>query len=255
MAKQLAVVPDLEAELETLFGLPPADFTGARNDLAKRLKQAGQRAAAATVQQLRKPTVAVWAVNQLARRHAKDVDAFLTAAEQLRAAQEEALGGGDSAKLRSATSAERQALRTLTQRASDVLAGEGHSPTPAVLDRVASMLRAAAVDPQGRDLLAAGRLSEELASAGFGAFEGMKIPARSTRARAAKPKAKRQDPAAERRRQERLRKLRERSKKLAAAAAEAEREAERVRRNAERARAAADRAGAELEAAEQDKPD
>jgi hypothetical protein len=256
MAKQLAVVPDLEAELDKLFGLPPAEFTSARNDLARRLKEAAQRAAAATVQQLRKPTVAVWTVNQLARRHAKEIEDFLAAAEGLRSAQEEALGGGDTAKLRSATSAERQALRALTQWANKVLEAGGHAPTPAVLDRVASTLRAAAVDPRGRELLAAGRLTEELESTGFGAFEGMQVPAQRRR-REQKPK--RPDAAGERRRKERLRKLRERSKKLTADAAEAEREAERAeaeagraRGKAERASAAAARAEAELEAAEQE---
>jgi hypothetical protein len=256
---QLAVVPELEEELDRLFALPPAEFTAARNDLARRLKQASQKAISARVQELRKPTVPVWTVNQLARRHPKDVEALLEAVEQLRLAQEKALKGSDAEELRSATSAERDALRRLTQQANEFLAAEGHKPTAAVVERIASMLRAAALDPDGRELLATGRLTEELEATGFGAFAGMKIPAGPPRKRQPAPKRK-QDAAgaaAERRRDERLRKLRDRARKLATEAADARREADRAetaadraRRKAERAGAAAEEAQAALEAAE-----
>src|SRR6266508_4779168 len=105
MAKPLAVVPDVESELDELYGLPPSEFIPARNDLARRLKQAGQSAISARVKELRKPTIPIWAVNQLARRQPKDVEALLEAGERLRTAQEQALGGEPQA-LRSATSAE-----------------------------------------------------------------------------------------------------------------------------------------------------
>ena len=258
MPKPLAVVPDLEDELDRLFGLPPGEFVAARNDLAHRMKQAGQNAIAARVRELKKPTVAVWTVNQLARGHPKDVEALLAAAERLRTAQEEAIGGGDTAALRAATTAERGAVRMLTQKASDILAAEGHPPTPAVLDRVASTLRAAAVNADAREQLAAGRLSEELESTGFGALEGMRVPTRP----APREAKKRTGAAAERRRTERLRKLSERARKLAGDAEEAEREADRAeaaaasaRRKADRARAAAERARTEVEAAEPEAAD
>src|SRR5207244_12207521 len=47
-------------------------------------------------------------------------------------------------------------------------------------------LRSAALDPRGRELLAAGMVTEELESTGFDAFEGMRIPAR----RASRPRPK-----------------------------------------------------------------
>lgn len=259
MPKPLAVVPDVESELDELYGLPPTEFTRARNDLARRLKQAGQSAIAARVKELRKPTIPLWAVNQLARRHPKDVEALLEAGERLRKAQEEALGGEPEA-LRSATAAERQALRTLTQRAQALMKSQDHAPSAAILERIASTLRGAAVDPTGRELLAVGRLSEELESAGFGALEGMPMPSRAKRGQT-RAKPKEQAPRIDRRREERVRKLRERSSKLAKDAANAEREAagaeaeaNRARRKAERARAAADAASAELETAERESP-
>jgi hypothetical protein len=245
---RLAVVPELEKELDHLYVLPPAEFTAARNTLARRLKDTGQREAAARVQALRKPTVPVWVINQLARRHSEQVEALVAAADELRQAQEAALKEGAQERLRKATADERDAVRALTHGTQEILS---ERPAAAVLDRIASTLRAAALDPDIRDLLAAGRLNEELEPAGFGGLGGIEVPAAPKRPQKRAPAR----PTEERRRKERLRKLRERADKLAAAAAEAEREAERAeseavreRRKADRARAAADRARDELAA-------
>ena len=243
MPKPLALVPDLEAELDDLYALPPAEFTASRNDLARRLKEAGRGDAAAEVKQLRKPTVPVWAVNQLARKNQDEVDALVEAGEQLRAAQKEALGGGESEKLRDATSAQREALQTLTHRAHDLLAEQGQSATAAVIERISSTLRAAAVDADAAELVRAGRLNEELDPAGFDAFAGMPLPRR-------KPAAKRTDPPADRRREERLRALREKARAAEEEAVTAEAEAKRADDAAQRARAKADRARGQLESAE-----
>jgi hypothetical protein len=247
---RLAVVPELEKELDRLYELPPAAFTAERNTLARRLKDTGQREAAARVQALRKPTVPVWVINQLARRHPDQLQELVAAAEELRQAQEAALKGGAQDRLREATSAERDAVRAITHGSHEVLS---ERPAAAVLDRIASTLRAAALDPDARGLLLAGRLNEELEPAGFGGLADIQVPATPKRPRKRAPAR----PSAEdRRRKERLRKLRERAGKLAAAAAEAEREAQRAetaaareRRKADRAHAAADHARSELEAA------
>ena len=80
---------------DDLYALPPGEFTRARDERAKALRKEGKREEADAVKALRKPTVAAWALNQLARRRAKDVERLLTAGEKLRAAQEELLAGGD----------------------------------------------------------------------------------------------------------------------------------------------------------------
>jgi hypothetical protein len=247
--KPLAVVPELEAELDDLYALPPEDFTRARNDLAQRLKQAGQVDDAASVKQLRKPTVPLWAVNQLARRHVDEIRALLETGSRLRAAQQAALLG-ESDELRAATAEERRLVRSLTQQGELLLEQAGHSADP---KRIAGTLRAAAVDPSGRELLEQGRLSEELEASGFGAVAGMEIPVES------KPKKKPKDPspAVRRRQEERLRKLRERVTKAKQDVTKAERDAaraetalEEARRKAAQATDALRRAEAELEEAE-----
>jgi hypothetical protein len=255
MPKPLAVVPDLEGELDALFGLPPAEFTAARNDLVKRLKAAGQADAGAEVGALRKPTVPVWAVNQLARDDPTGVGALLSAGEQLRSAQEAALGGAEEGDLvRHATLAERDALRTLTQRARRLLADADMAAGASVLERVSSTLRAAAIDPAAGELVARGRLDEELDPAGFEALAGMKASPRRRQAASPKPKPKPKEPTvAERRRAERRRKLEDRVAELDGQAREAERAArtaeaaaEAERRKADRAAEAAERARADL---------
>ena len=250
MPKPLAVVPELEAELDNLYAALPADFTRARNDLAQRLKQAGQIEDAARIKQLRKPTVALWAVNQLARRHPEDVRALLNAGERLRVAQQAALRG-ESQELRTATAEERKILHGLTQQAAELLRETGHS---ADTKRIADTLRAAAVDESGRELLHRGRLSEELEDSGFGGFAGMEIPSRS------KPEekpAKAPSPAVQRRREEQLRKLRESVTKAKRDATKAERAAARAEATLDTARQrlvdaneTVQRAEAELEKAE-----
>jgi len=219
--KPLAVVPELEVELDNLYAARPTDFIRTRNDLAKRLTQAGQVEAAAGVKQLRKPTVPLWAVNQLARRHPDDVRALLDAGERLRVAQQAALRG-ESEELRTATAEERKILHGLTQRGAELLRETGHS---ADAKRIADTLRAAAVDESGRELLQQGRLSDELEASGFGSFAGMELPARS---KAQVKTEKAPSPAVQRRREEQLRKLRERVTKAKREAAKAERAATRA---------------------------
>jgi hypothetical protein len=245
--KPLAVVPDLDSELDALHALPPGKFTQARNDLARRLKQAGRTEAATDVRQLRKPTVPVWAVNQLARRHASEVKALLEASEQLRTAQGAAIGGEETEKLRQATAAQRDALQTLTHRGHDFLQAEGQSATSAVIERIASILRAAAVDPESRALLESGRLNEELDPSGFDAFAGMPLPPRSRgRGTGTKPREDRK------RKEEQVRKLRDSLRQAEAAAEEAEQEVERAESAAARANREAERVRAALQAAEND---
>jgi hypothetical protein len=249
---RLAVVPELESELDDLFGRPLSEFTGARNELAKRLRKAGQDEAASRVQALKKPSVPVWTVNQLARRHPEEVRALVDAGARLRQTQEAAFRDeGGRAALREATAAEREAARMLTRMAHELLDDEGRPATRAVTDRIGGLLRSAAITPEAAETLAAGRLTEETATSGFETLVGLEIPKGAPRKAAVKPKP------TDRRREQRLQRLRDRFDELGEAARAAEDEAEtaeraarKARAAAERARAAADRAEAELQRAE-----
>ena len=237
---------DFDQEIERLFELPPEEFTAARNELAKRLKTEGEPSASEQVKQLGKPTVAAWTINQLARQDKDSIRALVAAGAKLRQAQEQALKGDAGDGLRQAQEEERRALRTLTQRAHEILEAVGRPASRAVLDQISSSLRVAALTEDGAAALEAGRLSGEVKASGFDALVGMEVgeraPAPKGRRRAAPPR----DELAERRREkrereQRRRELRERARKLDAQAREAEREAERAERAAAAARTAAEK--------------
>ena len=219
--------------------MPLAEFTQARNDLAARLRQAGQKDAAAEVKALRKPSIVAWTVNQLARQHKADVRKLVRVGERLRKAQTEALSGS-SARLREAQADEREAIRTLTAHARKLVDSEQ------TVERVAATLRAAAVDPGALRLVEAGRLTEEVTPSGFGALTSMPVPKPKPRT-----EPKRED-AKERRRRERIAQLRERARELEREAAAAEKDAQRAQRAATKAREEAARAAAELARAERE---
>jgi hypothetical protein len=240
----------LEREIDRLYALPLDEFTSMRNDLARRLRNEGEKDAAEQVAALPKPSVPVWTINQLARQNKAAVKALLDAAAKLRKAQERALGGGDPGALRAAQSDEREAIRGLTQRAGEVLEQAGRPASRAVLERIRNTLGAAALAEPARSALKAGRLTDELEMSGFDALTGLQ-PAPK---RAAQPKdelAERRQKKAEqqrefRRLQKRARELDDRAKAAEAKADDAEEAAEAARELAEERRRDADAAAAEL---------
>src|SRR3954471_24640737 len=224
-------------EIDQLFALPLDEFTGARNELAKRFKQEGDAETAETVRAMTKPSVAAWAVNQLARREPEAVRSLLNLGAPLRSAPERSLKcdrAGD--ELRAAQSEEREVVRTLTRAAEGLLRGAGHAAGGTTLERVASLLRAAAVAEPAA--LREGRLTGEVAPAGFDAFAGMAVP------KGGRASGSRGDDLAERRRkkreaEQRRKQLEKRVRELTGRAEKAEREAEHARKAADEAESAA----------------
>ena len=240
----LAAVPDLEHELDALYGLPLEEWTKARNDLASRLRKAHQEEAAETVRKLRKPSLAAWTVNRLARTEPAAVEALLEAGERLRTAQQRAVRGGAGATdVSAAARAERDAVRALVASARAVLAEIGRPASQPTLDRISQTLRAAAVDESARDLLARGRLEADVEAVGFGSLAAVEPIAR--------PKTDAREQARERAKELRaeVRRLANEAREVEAEAQRAEREAERARVEAERARERARQARAEADRA------
>ena len=84
---------DFEGDLDRLYQLPLSEFTSARDELVKRLRAQGERERAQEIKTLRKPTAAVWLVNQLARERPLDVQRLLKAGESLTKSQAKAAAG------------------------------------------------------------------------------------------------------------------------------------------------------------------
>jgi hypothetical protein len=172
-----------EKAADELYALPPGDFTRARDERAKALRKEGEREAADAVKALRKPTVAAWALNQLARARRKDVERLLKAGERLRAAQEDLLAGGDRSAFQEAAAEERDLVAQLTGDATD-LASEAGERGGGLEGKIADTLHAAALDEETAEQLRAGRLQREREA--IGGFGGLSTaaPGRPARGRA-----------------------------------------------------------------------
>src|SRR5947199_457304 len=132
-------------EPDDLYGLPLDEFIARRGDLAKGLRKSGRRDAAGEVAALRKPSVAAWAVNQLVRTQHDAVADLFAAGDELRAAQSDLLdGSGDGRSLRTAGDRERTTVDHLVEKARGLLSSAGNELSPAIIERVADTLHAAA---------------------------------------------------------------------------------------------------------------
>ena len=224
-----AVADPLVRETEKLYGLPPSEFTAARNARAKALK-ADDAELAAAVAKLPKPSVASAALNELVREDPSEVRALVQSGKRLRSAQESAVKG-KRVDLEAAIREHRDALdrvgRDLRRR----------KVSGATLDRASQTLRVASLDPDLHPLLQRGLFHEDLTASGFGLDPGLVLASRpAAEKKKAPPKEARKE--RERRRREAQARVRE----AEAALAEAERRAKAAERDVERAEAAVEKA-------------
>jgi hypothetical protein len=234
------VIP--EHELDRLHALPLGEFTRARDALARDLRKAGEPEVADEVKALAKPPLSAWAVNQLARTEALQMRALMTAGERLRKAQADLLGGGEPEELQAALQRQRDVIGALLGSAERILLNAGHPATNATLERVRGTLTAAAMNEGDAELVARGRLGQDLEPAGFGGVA------------AAPPKAARRPPARQKRKddEDRRRRVDEAKRKfddLRAEVAEQRDHARRAASEARRAQAELNRLIARLDAA------
>jgi hypothetical protein len=159
-------------QADELYGLALDQFIPERGALVKALRAEKRRDEAAAVAALRKPSVAAWAVNQLVRSQGSSVQELFAAGDELREAQARLLdGSGDGKALRAANERERAAVDELVQAARGLLSSDGHELSPAVVERVADTLHAAALDEGAREQVREGRLERELRHVGLGLGE------------------------------------------------------------------------------------
>ena len=235
---------------EELYGLALEEFTPARDALAKELKAAGRKDEAAEVKRLRKPSLAAWALNRVARDHPDAIGRLQEAGADLRAAQDEALSG-DAGRLRDAGRALADEIDRLSALASEVLQSAGRPVTAAQQEKLASTLRTSAIDGEAGEALSRGVLVDDLEPTGFsllGAGPSLDAPARPTGRTSQDGDGRKTLPGAERPAKkpkgskEQLEAVEAARRELRRCDAEAEMAATRAKRRAERAEAAAKRA-------------
>ena len=169
---KLVRASNLEDDLDALFRLPLAEFTGARNALAARLKKSGRGDEAAVVKALAKPPVSAWAVNQLYWNYHEAFNQLIESGERFHKAQK----SGKMADMRTALDARREALADLSDLATSLLRDAGHNPSLDTIRRVTSTLEAMSVYASRSDAPRPGRLTEDVDPPGFESF-GSFVPA------------------------------------------------------------------------------
>ena len=226
MASRMRVVRRGADSADDLYTVPPSDFTRIRDALVRTLRSAGQESIANAVRQRRKPTVAVWALNQAARKAPGHVQILLSALDRVKRAQLRQPGD-----LAPASDSMRAAVARIVSDARNALQSTGTAWSPSLLRRVADTLRGAASDPAQRDQLLHGRLTDESTAPGFDVFGDAKP---SGKLRAVKPTKERPTTNP---RIERDDMMRRRAAELERESQEREREAARAEDDAHQARA------------------
>jgi hypothetical protein len=172
----------LEEEITRLYGLPLEDFTRERNEAARAARKAGRRDEAEAIGRLTKPSIAAWAVNQLARDQRREIDLLLDSGKRLLDAQRSSLEGQGRAELDQARESLDKAVASLVAGAKVLLEDRAGDAT---LGQIHETLRVAAVTPEGREELARGTLTKPLQGTGWDLLEGLAVdlpPGASTRA-------------------------------------------------------------------------
>ncbi len=243
----------LDAEIQDLYAQPLAEFTAARNDLAKRLQKAGDREAATEVKSLAKPTASAWAVNRLFQEEKERMAALLAAGAKARDALRHTLAHGEAEALREALQEERALRDDLRRRAGKLLGRAGQ----AILDRVGTNLDALALSPAAAGAAERGWLDVDLDPPGFEVLSGLSVPAAPSDRRGLRlvpsPPAKKEAPArkpepakaAPARDREAEKRAAEEEKRQRQAEAAREREEARLRDELARVEEKAERASAE----------
>jgi hypothetical protein len=166
------VTDDVARAIDELYGVPPREFSRARNAKAAALKAAGRTADAEAVRRLARPSPFLWATNQLARLDPERVAHFVDVVHRVR--QSQLRDPRTAAEGRQTIRAELQAL---ANRAAEVLAKAGYRAPASATARISNTVLGAAVDAQLVDDLRRGRLAAELPAPGFEVLAGV-APAR-----------------------------------------------------------------------------
>ncbi|KAA0021290.1 hypothetical protein [Spelaeibacter cavernicola] len=155
---------DLDGVADELYSVDPSEFVEVRTAKVTEARAAGDKALAAAIGKLRKPTTVAWVVNLLSRELPDEIDALLELAGALRDAQRH-LSGADLRRL----SAQRQQLvRALAKKAGSFAADRDRPITEDMVREVGQTLHAALADPTVSEQVRLGRLVTAANYSGFG---------------------------------------------------------------------------------------
>jgi hypothetical protein len=149
---------------DELYALAPPEFTSRRDGRAAEARKAGDKALAAEIKRLRRPTTGAWLANLLARERPDQVGELLDLGTALRQAQA-TLAVND---LRRLSQERHRVLTALSREAHDLAGRRGQVVSDAVAKEVEATLEAALADADAGEALRAGRLTTGLHYSGLG---------------------------------------------------------------------------------------
>ncbi|WUJ74760.1 hypothetical protein OG809_16145 [Kribbella soli] len=158
---------DFEEAADALYAAPAADFIATRNELAKQLKADGDPVGSTRLKAMRKPTVAAWVTNLVARKAPDELDDLLALGDEFR----EATADLDGDRLRELTPRRHELLDKLAKEAARLAGEDGQKISADVGQKLRETLDAALVDPAAGDAVREGRLSSALRHVGFGVVD------------------------------------------------------------------------------------
>ncbi|MEU2244647.1 hypothetical protein ABZ572_35240 [Streptomyces sp. NPDC018338] len=167
---------DVEEIAEELYGLKPSDFVAARDRYVAEARKAKDPGAAKAIASLRRPALAVWAANLLARQRPRETRQFLTLGETLREAHRTL----DADQLRAASRQQHQLVSALARTASVLAQETGQPVSDTVLHEIEQALHGVLAHPDVADLWSKGRLVKTPeAAVDFATIAPAKAPAHS----------------------------------------------------------------------------
>lgn len=155
---------EFDAVADALYGRRPEEFTAARTEAEKSAKADGDKALAGQIKQLRKPTVAAWMVNLLARERPEQLEPLA----ELGAAFAEAQANLEGEQLRELSRQRHRLVAALVSEARKLAAAQGVKTTEASVRELEETLQATLADPAAAAVVQAGRLTNALQHTGFG---------------------------------------------------------------------------------------
>src|ERR687884_2035572 len=154
----------VEDVAQRLYGLLPEEFTAARDQAAREARANGDRARAAAIAGLRRPSLAAWLVNALVRHRQDEVEQLLALGEAMRSAQQ----GLEGDQLRALARQRQQVLAAIGRQARALARELGHPVSEDVGQEVEQTLGAAMSDPEVAEAVRSGRLTSPTSYAGLG---------------------------------------------------------------------------------------
>ena len=145
---------DVERITTELYGLAPERFVAARDAYVAEAREEKDTKAAKAIAGLRRPTLAAWVANHLARERPEEAEGLLTLGRTLREAHRTL----DAPQLREAGRRQHQVTAALAREAAALARDAGHPVSEAVLREVTEILHAVLADPEAGERWVAGRL-------------------------------------------------------------------------------------------------